>query len=121
MRPASRSSVSIRGKGRRGEDRAAEFFKERGFTVLERNYRRLTGEIDLILERGGVIYFVEVKTRHGTFRAEDRIDGAKLRRMLSTAEAYLSDAGLSDTEVRFLLAVVGGRDVKVVPLDEGLL
>ncbi len=121
MRPASRSSVSIRGRGRRGESRAAEFFRERGFTVLARNYRKLSGEIDLVLERGGVIYFVEVKTRNDTFRAEERIDGPKLERMRSTAEAYVAEAGLSDVEVRFLLAVVGGRDVKVVPLDEGLL
>ena len=121
MRPASRSSVSIKERGRKGEDRAAEFFRKRGFTVLERNYRRLSGEIDLVLEKDGVIYFVEVKIQNDTFRAEDRIDARKIERMRSTAEAYVADAGLGDTSVRFLLAVVSEGDVRVVPLDEGLL
>ncbi len=119
MRPVSRSSVSITERGKRGERRAEDFFRLRGFEVLARNYRKLSGEIDLVLRKDGIIYFVEVKTHNDTFRAEDRIDDRKLRRMWLTAEAYLSEYGMEDVEVRFLLTTVSEKGIKVVEINEG--
>jgi putative endonuclease len=49
--------------GRRGEESAAAHLRRRGFAVLARNVRTRHGEIDLIARRGGVLAFVEVKTR----------------------------------------------------------
>jgi len=49
--------------GKSGEDIAALFFEERGFQIIERNWRCRFGEIDLVIRKGGEWRFVEVKTR----------------------------------------------------------
>lgn len=49
--------------GKEGEDIAADFLKKKGFRIVEKNYRSIFGEIDLIVQDKGTIVFVEVKTR----------------------------------------------------------
>ncbi len=49
--------------GRRGEDLAAAWLQRHGYTILERNWRRRCGELDLIVLLDGEIIGVEVKTR----------------------------------------------------------
>ena len=51
--------------GRAGEERAARYFEERGFTLLDRNWRCRDGEIDLVVADGSAVVVVEVKTRRG--------------------------------------------------------
>ncbi|MCR4626403.1 MAG: YraN family protein, partial [Treponema sp.] len=48
--------------GNQGEDKACFFLKEKGFTILYRNWRTKRGEIDIIAEKNDAIVFVEVKT-----------------------------------------------------------
>jgi len=48
--------------GTNGENRAAEYLKAHGFSILSRNWRTKTGEIDIIALSGDVLVFVEVKT-----------------------------------------------------------
>ena len=47
--------------GQIGEDIACQFLERKGFKVLERNYRKPWGEIDIIAEKDGIVRFVEVK------------------------------------------------------------
>ena len=49
--------------GKLGEDLACEFLKKQGYKILERNFRKGYGEIDIIAIDHGVLVFVEVKTR----------------------------------------------------------
>ena len=49
--------------GNKGEEAAAAYLENHGYTVRERNYRSQTGEIDIIASRGRMMVFVEVKTR----------------------------------------------------------
>lgn len=79
--------------GRRGERIAARLFRELGVDVLVRNYRRTAGEIDLVARDGGMLCFVEVKTRrrevHG--RPAEAVGTAKRRRIIRAAKSYLRE------------------------------
>jgi Holliday junction resolvase-like predicted endonuclease len=48
--------------GKIGEDTAARFLVKQGFMIVERNYWKKYGEIDIVAKKKGVIHFVEVKT-----------------------------------------------------------
>ena len=77
--------------GAHGESLAASFFEQRGFHVLERNWRHRLGEIDLIVERGGEVRFIEVKYRNTLMfgHPEEAITGKKLRHLARTIECWL--------------------------------
>lgn len=83
--------------GTRGEDLAAAFFLERGFRIVRRNWSCRMGEIDLIVERDGILHFVEVKTRRtATYgHPEEAITEAKLRHFARAIEAYLASSSRS--------------------------
>lgn len=63
----------------------------RGFRILERNWSCRLGEIDLICEKGGVVHFVEVKTRKTTEygNPEEAITPTKVRHLRRAIELYL--------------------------------
>ena len=77
--------------GRWGEGVAAEYLAQRGYEILERNFRTPYGEIDLVTTHEGAIIFVEVKTR--TSKAfgwpEESVTEGKQAHLLDAAEAYL--------------------------------
>ncbi len=63
-----------------------------GWSLLERNYRAGRGEIDLIVERGDLIVFVEVKHWRALGRPalEKALNADKIRRIIETSKIYLS-------------------------------
>ena len=72
--------------GRRGEQVAAEWLQERGYTLIDRNWRCPAGELDLILRDGSTMVFAEVKTRSSLefghpFEAITSRKAARLRRL----------------------------------------
>lgn len=83
--------------GRWGENVVAEWLRDRGYQIVERNWRPagVRGEIDIIALKEGCLHFVEVKTRAegGWASAEDAIDTSKLRALRRAASGYLSSAG----------------------------
>ena len=60
MSDAKSGNLSV---GERGESIAEAYLRGRGFTILEKNYRGKTGEIDIVAREGDTIVFVEVKAR----------------------------------------------------------
>jgi len=80
-----------------GENIACDFLKGRGFAIIERNYLRKWGEIDIIAKKSNIIHFVEVKTvTHGTleYRPEDNMHPWKLKRLSRAIQTYLLDKRL---------------------------
>ncbi len=55
--------TAVRALGAEGEDLAARWYEDHGYEVLERNWRRREGEVDLIVRQGKTVVFCEVKTR----------------------------------------------------------
>ena len=77
--------------GNYGERVAAAFLRRHGYRVLTRNYKTLGGEIDLVCRHGGVLVFVEVKTRAEVdiVRPAEAIDAAKEEALRHAARRYL--------------------------------
>ena len=78
-------------KGRCGEDLAVAFLLERGYRILNRNWRVKSGEIDIIAEINGWLVFCEVKSRSSLCcgSGAEAVDGRKQQRIIRTAMLYL--------------------------------
>ena len=64
--------------GKAGEKEAMEFLIKQGLTIRETNWRMDKLEIDIIAQKDGVLYFVEVKSRHGEiWNAEEAVTTKK--------------------------------------------
>ncbi len=83
--------ASKKGLGQWGEALAADYLKQLGYAILERNVRTPYGEIDLIAQDSGELVFVEVKTRASSSLGppEIAITSRKQEHILSAAQAYL--------------------------------
>ena len=79
------------GLGRTGERLAADALMNKGYRILERNFRCRYGEIDLVAEDEHDLIFVEVKARRGTSYGlpEDALTFFKRRKLLELASYYL--------------------------------
>jgi putative endonuclease len=78
--------------GIKGEEEAAKMLEEKGYTVLEHNWRLGHFEIDLIAENKHEIVFAEVKARttmFGNIRPEEYVDESKKKRMVTSGNAYI--------------------------------
>lgn len=92
--------------GNLGEDIACHYLEKKGYKVIERNYLRPWGEIDIIAEKSGTVRFVEVKTisratheaaggevarEMNSYRPEEQVHPAKLKKLSRTADLYMND------------------------------
>jgi putative endonuclease len=107
-------------RGPWGEEVAAQWLAGEGFEVLERNWRSGRYEIDVVARRGGVVHFVEVKTRKagGLTAPEEAITPAKFRSLQRAARAWLAVHG-DDVEVQFDLVAVeygpASHEIRYIP------
>lgn len=90
-------------RGAHGERVAASFLRTRGYRVLYRNYRTDRGEIDLICRHGGVLAFVEVRSRDRLDfgRPAETIGTAKQEALRYAAARYLALIRRDDIHYRF--------------------
>ena len=95
--------MNRRATGSLGESAACQALEKARITILERNFRRPTGEIDIIAREGKTILFVEVKTRSSLKfgRPAEAVDRNKQLHIVRTAMYYLAEHGLEDAPVRF--------------------
>jgi putative endonuclease len=101
--------------GRIGEDIAVKYLIGKGFTIVDRNYRKPWGEIDVIARRDSVTHFIEVKTverrsingqfGESLFKPIDNVHEAKLSRLRKIIETYISAHNLG--EKSFIFDIIG--------------
>jgi len=95
--------IDRRQRGTSGEDAAAEYLRNYGYRILERNYRFRRGEIDIVAQDGATLVFVEVKARHskefGT--PEEGVTYRKRNQLRKIARGYLFDRNIGDRACRF--------------------
>ena len=89
--------------GQLGEDCAANFLEAAGYTIVARNFRIRSAEIDIIAQRDGVLVFVEVKTRsnirHGL--PVEAVTIRKQKKIISAASVFLQNEKFSECACRF--------------------
>lgn len=79
--------------GRKAEAAAANYLRMRGYKIIEQNWRRPRCEIDVIAEKDGTAYLVEVKYRGSDNQGSglDYITPSKLKQMRYAAEIWATD------------------------------
>ena len=77
--------------GINGENKAAQYLLEKGYEIIERNYRTKTGEIDIIAKKAETLVFVEVKTlpQATPDMLSSVLNRQKLQRILKTSKRFL--------------------------------
>jgi putative endonuclease len=88
--------------GKYGEELAAQYLQDRGYIILQRNWRCSLGEIDLIAKDKNRIVFVEVKTRNGIGYGHpfEAITASKVSRMRKLAKKWCIENQKTGAKVR---------------------
>ncbi len=78
-------------KGQQGEEWAAEYLKQKGLKIIEKNWKCRWGEVDLIAQTGNKIVFVEVKSRQSPEFGSgfEAVNKRKQEKILRSALSYL--------------------------------
>ena len=101
--------------GKMGEDLAVQYLTDKGYEILERNWRNIHKEIDIIAKDGETLVIVEVKTRQTDEYGEPDIavTRKKQRMLIAAANAYITRKGL-DMETRFDIISIVFKDSEPV-------
>ena len=91
--------------GKKGENAAVSFLKKSGYKILERNYLKPYGEIDIIAKKGENIAFIEVKTRKSDLYGSpaEFVTVSKQKKIIKAALAYISE---NDIEAEFTFDII---------------
>lgn len=98
------TKTAKRAKGDIGEEVTTKYLVNKGFNVLERNYWKPWGEIDIIAEKSNILSFIEVKTvtreagKVSNIRPEENFHPAKLKRLHRAIQTYLLDHRISESK-----------------------
>lgn len=93
--------------GKDGESFVADFLTRDGFRILETNYKKFFGEIDIIAQKNDTIAFVEVKARKNSKTSMyEIVTPAKQRKISLAAHDYIARKSLNDVTYRFDVALI---------------
>lgn len=108
--------------GELGEDIACKYLTKLGFSILERNYTKKWGEIDIVAQKEETLYFLEVKSKSVSSldfvspqldkktdeenRPEDNMHPWKLKRLSRVIQTYLIQKRIGNTPWQFDLLIV---------------
>lgn len=120
--------------GKLGEQTASVWLEKHGFSIIQRNYSKKCGEIDIVA-RGtdGNVHFIEVKTvscetrldlnnavSHGTLRPEENVHAEKQRKLKNIIQVWLLEnkyRGLWQIDILAVRLVLSEKYATVYMLD----
>ena len=111
MTQPARSHIAT---GKSGEEIGVLYLKNKGYRILETNYKTPIGEIDCVARSKGFIVFVETKTRQQSRFGfpEESVTRNKQRKIIQVAKWYLKEKRLLDHPVRFdVLSIIAGEEI----------
>ena len=110
--------MDTKSRGRLCEDLAANWYKDNGYSVVQRNYRSASGEIDIICRKDSTLVFSEVKSIPVYWDAGDmemKIPPAKVMRIKRTASDYLARCSNEVYHsIRFDAVFVAGNSIRCI-------
>lgn len=108
------SSYSPHELGKRGEEAATCFLERREYEILDRNWKCIAGEADIVALQDDTLCLIEVKTRKDAQKGfpSEAVDTRKRSRYERIAACYLKDHDYADVRVRFdiIAILVLGED-----------
>ncbi|BFH63969.1 YraN family protein [Paenibacillus azoreducens] len=117
----SKGKDNRREKGAAAEQAACDYLVAEGYAIKDRNWRRRSGELDIVAELGRLLVIVEVRSRSGSGRygtAVESVDFRKTRQVRSTALTYLHYTQQEERELRFdVIAIEFDTELNVVSLQ----
>lgn len=102
--------------GKQGENLAVDFLIKNGFEIIERNWRFIKDEIDIIAETEQYLVFVEVKTRSNIIFGEpdEAVTKKKQKFLIRAANEFIAQNNFTK-EARFdiISVILSGQQVKI--------
>lgn len=100
--------------GKLGEDIAERFMLSKGYSIIEKNYWRPCGEIDIVCQKGDRLHFIEVKSMtegpndvtHEKLRPEENVHPVKLKKLARVIQVFLMDYNYKDMDWQFDVVIV---------------
>lgn len=86
--------------GKLGEDIAVKYLENHGYDILERNYRKPWGEIDIVAQQSQELVFIEVKTQNQKFewRPEENVTRHKKHQLSRIIMTYLKEHKITESQ-----------------------
>ncbi len=110
--------------GKRGEQLAIDFLVENGYTILEKNFRFLKAEVDIIAKKENTIVAVEVKTRRSNFfgNPQDFVNPKKIKLLVSAMDFFVTEKDL-EVNVRFdiVAILINSKESKIKHITDAFL
>ena len=107
--------------GKKGEQLAAEYLEQKGYTIFETNWSFKHLEADLIAMHKGTLVIAEVKTRSSNYFGEPEtfVTKQKQQNLIKAAQAYIEKNQL-DLEVRFdiISVLIGNTGHKINHIED---
>lgn len=101
MKKPLNSNKTNHQSGLDAEELAKEYLSQKGYKILEERYKTKHGEIDIIIEQGGLLAFVEIKKRK-SFGFDDPVSQTQKNRICNAALQYISEnSQINYADMRF--------------------
>ena len=110
--------------GKQGEQIALDYLIRNDYLILEKNYRYLKAEVDIVAKKDNILAVIEVKTRSSDFfgNPQDFVNHKKIKLLLSAIDFYIVEKNL-DVEVRFdiIAIILNKKHTKIEHLKDAFL